>query len=217
MDKDQKGFIVYGDTKLLADELTDEQLGKLFRGMLNYFDTGKAPKFTGILKFAFIPIKQQMDRDKEKYDIKCEKNRKKIQDYWDKRKKDTTVYNSIPTYTTATNININTDTDTDTDTKTDIDTDTTTDTDTDININVRGGGVFDDVDNDSFDIWKKMTPKDVDAVYDVYPNSGGFLIEEVYADVKKKRKVVQNPVAYILGYAERKRWDDNADHGGELA
>ena len=37
MSKDQKGFIVYGDTKALADELTDEQLGQLFRGMLNYF------------------------------------------------------------------------------------------------------------------------------------------------------------------------------------
>ena len=83
--------------------------------------------------------------------------------------------------------------------------------DTDININVCGSSGSDDVDD--FDIWKKMSPDDVGAVYDVYPNSGGFLIDEVYADVKKKRKVVQNPVAYILGYAERKRWDDNAEHG----
>ena len=211
MSKDQKGFIVYGDTKLLADELTDEQLGKLFRGMLNYFYTGKAPKFTGVLKFAFIPIKQQMDRDKEKYDIKCEKNRAKIQKYWDKVKSDTTVYNSIPMYTNATNTNTNTDTDTDTDTKTDIDTDTTTDTDTDTKA-CGGSGSDDDV----FDIWKRMSPADVDAIYNEYPESGGDLIQTVHDDVRTKRKRVDAPVAYILGYAKNVGWDDNTDHGGTL-
>ena len=215
MSKDQKGFIVYGDTKSLADELTDEQLGKLFRGMLDYFVTGKAPKFTGVLKFSFIPIKQQMDRDKEKYDTKCEKNRAKIQRYWDKVKSGTTEYNSIPMYSNATNTNTDTDTDTDTDTKTDkdTDTDTTTDTDTDTNIKaVRGSGS----DDDAFNLWKRLTPEDVDAVYTEYPESGGELIQTVYEDVKKKRKLIKKPVSYILGYAKRVGWDDNADHGGAL-
>ena len=204
MSKDQKGFIVYGDTKLLADELTDEQLGKLFRGMLDYFYTGKAPKFTGVLKFTFIPIKQQMDRDKEKYDAKCEKNRAKIQKYWDKAKSGTTEYSSIPMYTNATNINTNTDTD--------INTTTNTNTNTDIKA-VRGGADDDDDDN-IFSIWKRLTPEDVDAVYDEYPESGGDLIQTVHDDVRTKRKRVDAPVAYILGYAKRVGWDDNADHGG---
>ena len=216
MSKDQKGFIVYGDTKLLADELTDEQLGKLFRGMLDYFYTGKAPKFTGVLKFTFIPIKQQMDRDKEKYDAKCEKNRAKIQKYWDKVKSGTTEYSSIPMYTNATNINTNTDrdtkTDTDINTNTDTDINTTTNTNTDIKA-VRGGADDDDDDN-IFSIWKRLTPEDVDAVYDEYPESGGDLIQTVHDDVRTKRKRVDAPVAYILGYAKRVGWDDNADHGG---
>lgn len=205
MNKDQKGFIVYGDTKSLADELSDEQLGQLFRGMLDYFVSGKAPKFSGVLKFAFIPIKQQMDRDQQKYDAKCEKNREKIQKYWDKVKSDTNVYNGIPMYSNATNTNTNTKTNTNTD------TDTTTNTDTNA---VRSGGGFDSVYGieDEFNIWKKLTPDDVDTIYESYPNTGGDLIQAVYEDVKKKKKKVGNAVAYILGYADKVRWDDNADH-----
>ena len=71
-------------------------------------------------------------------------------------------------------------------------------------------------DDDDFNIWKRMSPADVDAVYDVYPDSGGDLIQTVYEDVKKKRKKVKNPVPYILGYAEKVGWDDHADHGGAL-
>ena len=203
MNKEQKGFIVYGDTKSLADELSDEQLGQLFRGMLDYFVSGKAPKFSGVLKFAFIPIKQQMDRDQQKYDAKCEKNREKIQRYWDKVKSDTNVYNGIPMYTNATNTN----------TKTDTDTKTTTNTDT----NATRGGGSGGVDSvygieDEYNIWKKLTPQDVDIIYDSYPNSGGDLIQAVYEDVKRKRKKVGNAVPYILGYADKVLWDDNADH-----
>lgn len=203
MGKDQKGFIVYGDTKSLADELTDEQLGQLFRGMLGYFVEGKEPKFTGVLKFAFIPIKQQMDRDKEKYDAKCEKNRAKIQKYWDDVKASTNEYNGIPMYTNATNTKTNTDTKTKT--NTDTDTDTTTDTKTNV-----GGGVYNC--DDSFNIWKKLTPDDIDRIYDIYPESGGLLIDEVFAEVKAKQKAVKDPVAYILGYARNKGWDDSAEH-----
>lgn len=72
---EQKGFIVYGDTKAVVDELTNEQAGELFRGMLEYFEDGTDPKFNGVLKIAFIPIKQQMDRDQDKYVKRCERNR----------------------------------------------------------------------------------------------------------------------------------------------
>lgn len=206
MAKEQKGFIVYGDTKALADELTDEQLGQLFRGMLNYFAEGKAPKFTGVLKFAFIPIKQQMDRDREKYDAKCEKMKANAIKRW---KSDAKAYNGIQTYANDANTNTNTDTNT----KKDIDTDTTTNTDT----KSRGGGV--PVDDDSFNLWKQLDADGIDAIYSEYPESGGFLIEEVAADVRVKKKRVRNAVSYVLGYAKRVGWDDSADHfdGGGLS
>ena len=208
MSKEQKGFIVYGDTKALADELTDEQLGQLFRAMLTYFTDGKAPKFAGVLKFVWITVRQQMDRDMEKYEKKCERNRENIKKYWSEVKSNTNVNERIRTNTTATNINTNTDTKT----KKDTNTDTTTNTDTKAGaaLTQRGGGGECD---DDFDLWKRLTPDDIDRIYDVYPESGGFLIEEVVADVKTKRKKVKNARTYILGYAKRVGWDDKAEHG----
>ena len=210
MGKDQKGFVIYGDVQAVVDELNDEQAGKLFRAMLAYFATGKAPKFDGILKYVWIPIKQQMDRDKEKYDAKCEKNRAKIQKYWDSVKANTNEYNGIQTYTNATNTKTNTNTDTNT--KKDTDTNTTTDTNTDFG---RGRYKCDD----EFNIWKRLTPEDIDVLYEKFPNSGGLLIDEVYEEVKAKKVKVKSGLKYILGYAKNVGWDDNADHfdGGGMA
>ena len=118
MSKDQKGFVVYGDIEETLDELTDEQVAKLFRGMVKYFKTGKDPKFTGVLKFVFIPVKQQMDRDAEKYDRRCEKNRENVKKRYERIQSNTNVYDGIRTYTNATNTNTNKDTDTKTDTDT---------------------------------------------------------------------------------------------------
>ena len=111
MSKDQKGFIVYGDIKAVLDELPDEQVAHLFRGMVDYFVNGKDPKFSGVLKFVFIPIKQQMDRDSDKYEKKCERNRENVKKRWD-REKDTTVCDGIRPYTNATNTNTKTNTNT---------------------------------------------------------------------------------------------------------
>ena len=136
MSKDQKGFVVYGDIEESLNELTDEQVAKLFRGMVSYFNTGKEPKFSGLMKMVFIPIRQQMDRDTDKYEKKCEKNRESIQKYWDKVKADTNEYERIqtntneyeriPANTNVANTNIKTNTDTKTDTGT-----TTTSSETD--------------------------------------------------------------------------------------
>lgn len=82
-DKDQKGFIVYGDTKAVIDELTDEQAGRLFRGMLEYFVNGNEPEFSDVLKFVFIPIRQQMDRNANKYEKRCERNKENAKKRWD--------------------------------------------------------------------------------------------------------------------------------------
>ena len=205
MGKEQKGFVVYGDVQAVVDELNDEQTGRLFKAMITYFATGKAPKFDGILKFVWIPIQQQMDRDKEKYDAKCEKNRKNIKEYWERTKEN----ERIQTNTNATNTKTNTDTNT----KTNTNTDTTTNTNTDTKAS--GGGVCDD----EFNIFKLLGGDGIDKVYDKYPNTGGDLIQEVYEDVKAKRKTIKSPVAYVLGYAKRVGWDDDADHfdGGGMA
>ena len=81
---------------------------------------------------------------------------------------------------------------------------------------VRGGGSS---DGDEFNIWKKLDGAGIDAIYDAYPESGGFLIEEVAAEVRNNRRTVDNAVGYVLGYAKRVGWDDNADHfdGGGMS
>ena len=47
MSKEKKGFIVYDDTQEVVSRLSDEEAGKLFKGMLGYSVDGKAPKFRG--------------------------------------------------------------------------------------------------------------------------------------------------------------------------
>lgn len=79
---------------------------------------------------------------------------------------------------------------------------------------VRGGGVPDD--DDSFNLWKKLDGDGIDAVYDVFPESGGFLIEEVAKEVRNNKRVITNAVGYVLGYAKKVGWDDKADHFSEV-
>lgn len=69
MADNKNSFIVYAaDIKETLDGLTDDQVAALFRGMVDYQITGIAPEFSGVLKFAFIPIRQQMDRDNTKWE-----------------------------------------------------------------------------------------------------------------------------------------------------
>ena len=200
MSKEQRGFIVYGDIQDVLTELDDQQTAQLFRGMVDYFVSGKDPKFTGVLKFVFIPIKQQMDRNADKYEKKCEKMRENANKRWNNAK----AFNGMQLDTN--DANTNTKTKTDTKIKTDTDTTTTT--------NTNGGGGADE-----FNIFKMLGGEGIDKIYDEYPNSGGDLIQEVYENVKAKRTSVKNPVAYVLGYAKRVGWDDSADHfdGGGMA
>lgn len=119
MSTEQKGFIVYKDLHAVVDELTDEQAGQLFKGMIAYSADGTEPKFDGVLKFVFIPIKQQMDRDSDKYDAKCEKMRANANKRW-QNNANVSKGNQLD----ANNANTNTDTDKDTKTETDTNTNT---------------------------------------------------------------------------------------------
>ena len=64
---EKNSFVVYTDIAETLEELEDAQVAALFRGMVKYQQTGEDPKFRGTLKYVFIPIRQQMDRDNEKW------------------------------------------------------------------------------------------------------------------------------------------------------
>lgn len=72
---EKKSFLVYMDYKQHLQLLSDEERGKLFMALFDYASLGETPKFDGMLKMAFSFIKAQMDRDAEKYEAICERNR----------------------------------------------------------------------------------------------------------------------------------------------
>lgn len=117
MSKEQKGFIVYGDIQDILNELTDDQVAQLFRGMVNYFVDGKDPKFTGVLKYVFIPIKQQMDRNADKYEKKCEKMRENANKRWKNANESKSMQLNANDANTNTKTNIDTKTGRDINTK----------------------------------------------------------------------------------------------------
>lgn len=72
---DKNSFLFYLDYEEQFNLLSDEQIGQLMRAIIKYEKTKKEPNLDGMLKMAFSFIKTQLDRDREKYEKKCEKNK----------------------------------------------------------------------------------------------------------------------------------------------
>ena len=69
----KNSFIFYHDFMEIFNQLTDEQAGLLIKAICNYEAYETQPEFTDpILKLAFIPIRQQLDRNSEKYQNRIE-------------------------------------------------------------------------------------------------------------------------------------------------
>jgi len=72
---DKSSFLIYLDYEEQFNLLTDEQVGQLMRAIIKYEKTREIPQLDGVIKMAFSFIKTQLDRDREKYEARCEKNR----------------------------------------------------------------------------------------------------------------------------------------------
>lgn len=72
---DKNSFLFYLDYEEHLELLTDEQIGQLIKAMIKYEKTGDVPELNGMLKMAFSFIKTQLDKDREKYNQRCEKNK----------------------------------------------------------------------------------------------------------------------------------------------
>ena len=72
---DKSSFLIYLDYEEQFNLLTDEQIGQLMRAIIKYEKTREIPQLNGIVKMAFSFIKTQLDRDREKYEARFEKNR----------------------------------------------------------------------------------------------------------------------------------------------
>lgn len=68
-------FILYTSYYALIEGLSDEQLGQLTRAIFLYARDGKIIKLDPVVRMAFVFIKDNIERNQDKYQAKCEKNR----------------------------------------------------------------------------------------------------------------------------------------------
>lgn len=66
------------------------------------------------------------------------------------------------------------------------------------------------------EFWNRLSPDDIDTIYESYPETGGILIDEVADEAVSRKRKIKAPVPYILEYAKRVEWDDGADHMEEV-
>ena len=68
-------FILYTSDYQLIEGLTDEQLGQLTRALFIYARDGEVINLEPVVRMAFVFIKDKIDRNRGKYQARCEKNR----------------------------------------------------------------------------------------------------------------------------------------------
>ena len=105
-------FILYTSDYQLIEGLTDEQLGQLTRALFIYARDGEVINLEPVVRMAFVFIKDKIDRNQQKYQKKCERNRENIRKRWNKSNtnntkeneripNDTSVYERIPNDTSV--------------------------------------------------------------------------------------------------------------------
>lgn len=114
--KNKKSFILHYDSLNVIDEMTDEQVWKLLRKMKSYHNWNTYECDDQIANIVFIQFKNQFDRDIEKYEKTCSRNKEIASKRWDKKStKSTTRTKSIPKSTKSTYNDSDNDNDNDSD------------------------------------------------------------------------------------------------------
>lgn len=88
----------YSYRKKIA-KLSDQEVGRLFRRLLEYGETGEAEELTGREAVAFDFIADDIDRAKNEYDKKCASNKKSIEARYECIRTNTNVYERSQTET----------------------------------------------------------------------------------------------------------------------
>ena len=85
--KSKKSFVLYNDYLQWLKLLSDEETGKLIRAIFTYENDRTLPDFSDKrTEIAFYMIKENLDRDRKKYEKVCEKNKENAQARWKKMK-----------------------------------------------------------------------------------------------------------------------------------
>lgn len=80
------------------EKLSDQEVGRLVRSLLEYGETGETEELTGRESIAFDFIADDINRAKAAYDERCAKNQRNIEKRY-ARQEGTTVYDGIRTNT----------------------------------------------------------------------------------------------------------------------
>lgn len=64
-------FCCYHSYRKKCEKLTDQELGRLFRALLMYSETGERQELAGRESIAFDFIADDIDRAKDAYEAKC--------------------------------------------------------------------------------------------------------------------------------------------------
>ena len=75
MQKDANTILLFTDQRAAINYLSDDDAGQLFKAIYAYADEGDMPDFNGPMMSLFMVIRTQIDRSREAYKAKCEKNR----------------------------------------------------------------------------------------------------------------------------------------------
>lgn len=69
--KERPGVMLYFDNKDCFDALSDEETGRLIKGLLSYALTGREPQFDGALMLVWLMLKPRIDYDASRYYKLC--------------------------------------------------------------------------------------------------------------------------------------------------
>lgn len=85
-------FIMHFDSEDSVRMLRDGEAGKLLKALYSYNCHGVLPEnLKGGAAILFAQFRAQHDRDRERYQRKCETNRENIEKRWEKQEKPTAV------------------------------------------------------------------------------------------------------------------------------
>lgn len=82
--ENRKSFILHFDSLDVIEELTDEQAWKLLKKMKSYHNGNTYDPKDKLIDILFIQFKNQFDRDIQKYDKTCERNKNNVGKRWNK-------------------------------------------------------------------------------------------------------------------------------------
>lgn len=86
--KVKKSFVLYHDFRNWFSLLTDEELGRLIRAIFDYEMNKTLPEnLNEKEQIAFLMVRDTLDRDREKYERVCNRNKENARVRWEKMKK----------------------------------------------------------------------------------------------------------------------------------